>query len=211
MSYLGDFLFAPARARSPVKSLSGGEKNRLLLARLFTRAANLIIMDEPTNDLDLETLELLEEKLVDYDGTLLLVSHDRAFLDNVVTSVLVFEGEGVITEFVGGYSDWLAYSAQEKKAVDSKKKAEIITAKPKLDAPEKKKLSYKEQKELDALPDVIEQLETQQTAINEIVNAGDFYKNGQEQISRKLDEVKAIDEKLERAYQRWQDLSARSD
>ena len=107
MSYLGDFLFAPARARSPVKSLSGGEKNRLLLARLFTKPANLIIMDEPTNDLDLETLELLEEKLVNYDGTLLLVSHDRAFLDNVVTSVFVLDGSGKVEEFIGGYSDWM--------------------------------------------------------------------------------------------------------
>ncbi|MCK5870262.1 MAG: ATP-binding cassette domain-containing protein, partial [Methyloprofundus sp.] len=110
ISYLSDFLFAPARARSPVKALSGGEKNRLLLAKLFTKTANLIIMDEPTNDLDMETLELLEERLVEYTGTLLIVSHDRVFLDNVVTSVIVFEGEGVVSEFVGGYSDWLAYS-----------------------------------------------------------------------------------------------------
>lgn len=112
MSYLGDFLFAPARARSPVKSLSGGEKNRLLLARLFTKPANLIVMDEPTNDLDLETLELLEEKLVNYDGTLLLVSHDRAFLDNVVTSVFVLNGVGDVDEFVGGYTDWMGYVNQ---------------------------------------------------------------------------------------------------
>ena len=116
MSYLGDFLFAPARARSPVKSLSGGEKNRLLLARLFTKPANLIVMDEPTNDLDLETLELLEEKLVDFSGTLLIVSHDRAFLDNVVTSVFVLDGTGDVEEFVGGYSDWLAYSTAQKQA-----------------------------------------------------------------------------------------------
>ncbi|MGR9046390.1 MAG: ATP-binding cassette domain-containing protein [Gammaproteobacteria bacterium] len=211
MSYLSDFLFAPARARSPVKSLSGGEKNRLLLARLFTKAANLIIMDEPTNDLDLETLELLEERLVDYDGTLLLVSHDRAFLDNVVTSVLVFEGEGIITEFVGGYSDWLARSEQFKQQAKPEKKTENVETKPKPEASKKKKLSYKEQKELDELPDLIGRLETDQSAINEIINAPDFYKNEQAVIAQTLDQLKAIDEKLEQAYQRWDELETMVD
>lgn len=211
MSYLSDFLFAPARARSPVKSLSGGEKNRLLLARLFTKAANLIIMDEPTNDLDLETLELLEERLVDYDGTLLLVSHDRAFLDNVVTSVLVFEGEGVITEFVGGYSDWLARSEQFKQQAKPEKKTETVETKPKPEASKKKKLSFKEQKELDELPDLIGRLETDQSAINEIINAPDFYKNEQAVIAQTLDQLKAIDEKLEQAYRRWDELETMVD
>lgn len=123
MSYLGDFLFAPARARSPVKSLSGGEKNRLLLARLFTKPANLIVMDEPTNDLDLETLELLEEKLINYEGTLLLVSHDRAFLDNVVTSVFVLDGSSKVQEFIGGYTDWLDYCQSKPASPHPRKKS----------------------------------------------------------------------------------------
>jgi len=203
MSYLGDFLFAPARARSPVKSLSGGEKNRLLLARLFTRPANLIIMDEPTNDLDIETLELLEEKLVNYDGTLLLVSHDRAFLDNVVTSVLVFEGEGKISEYVGGHSDWLrlrkaAESEQsQKKPADEKKLKKTV---------KKKKLSYKDQRELDQLPELIEQLDARQVALNVQINAPDFYKQEQEKINLVLTELKELESELEQAYQRWDEL-----
>lgn len=210
MSYLGDFLFAPARARSPVKSLSGGEKNRLLLARLFTKPANLIIMDEPTNDLDMETLELLEEKLVDYDGTLLLVSHDRSFLDNVVTSVLVFEGAGIISEHVGGYSDWLSRQ-QSPITSDADKKAEYIEKNTKNEPLKKKKLSYKEQKELDELPDLIDKLESEQTAINETINSPDFYKNEAALISKTLDQLKSIDHKLELAYQRWHELEAMLD
>ncbi|MEY3882251.1 MAG: hypothetical protein RIQ94_3047 [Pseudomonadota bacterium] len=177
MSYLGDFLFAPARARSPVKSLSGGEKNRLLLARLFTRPANLIVMDEPTNDLDLETLELLEEKLVNYDGTLLLVSHDRAFLDNVVTSVYVLNGSGDVDEFVGGYTDWISHlkqAEQTKPAVAVKKVQEA----PKQDKPavKKKKLSYKDQQELNELPQVIDDLEVKQAALTQQISSSAFYK-----------------------------------
>ncbi|MGR9051686.1 MAG: ATP-binding cassette domain-containing protein [Gammaproteobacteria bacterium] len=210
MSYLSDFLFAPARARSPVKSLSGGEKNRLLLARLFTKAANLIIMDEPTNDLDLETLELLEARLVEYDGTLLLVSHDREFLDNVVTSVLVFEGDGVISEFVGGYSDWLAHCEKYKTKVQAEKKTEANEKKVKSDAAtlKKKKLSYKEQKELDELPDLIGRLEAEQAAVNNTINEPDFYKNDQAVIAKTLEELKKLDENLEQAYQRWEELDA---
>ncbi len=205
MSYLGDFLFAPARARSPVKSLSGGEKNRLLLARLFTRPANLIIMDEPTNDLDIETLELLEEKLVNYDGTLLLVSHDRAFLDNVVTSVLVFEGDGKISEYVGGHADWLRQSKaagtakpQKKPALDKKNKGPA----------KKKKLSYKDQRELEQLPELIEQLDAKQADLNEKINAPDFYKQEQDKINLILTEFKNNEAELERAYQRWDELEA---
>ncbi|MCD2449066.1 ATP-binding cassette domain-containing protein [Methylicorpusculum oleiharenae] len=205
MSYLGDFLFAPARARSPVKSLSGGEKNRLLLARLFTKAANLIIMDEPTNDLDLETLELLEEKLVDYEGTLLLVSHDRAFLDNVVTSVLVFEGQGIINEFVGGYSDWLAYCAQQQKE-QSVKKSESPEKKTKPEPAKKKKLSYKDQKELEALPETINRLETEQANLSLKISAADFYKNDQALIAKTLEDLKNIEAQLEQAYSRWDEL-----
>jgi ATP-binding cassette subfamily F protein uup len=209
MSYLGDFLFAPARARSPVKSLSGGEKNRLLLARLFTKSANLIVMDEPTNDLDLETLELLEEKLVDFDGTLLLVSHDRAFLDNVVTSVFVLDGTGAVDEFVGGYSDWLNHAKQAKqsatvKAVKPEKPAASASAR----TGSKKKLSFKEQQELDSIPKLIDELETRQRELNGQVSAPEFYKQDQALVAKPLDELKQIDEKLEQVYLRWDELEA---
>jgi ABC transport system ATP-binding/permease protein len=202
LSWLGDFLFAPARARSPVKSLSGGEKNRLLLARLFTKPANLIIMDEPTNDLDLETLELLEQRLVEYDGTVLLVSHDRAFLDNVVTSVIVFSGDGKIEEFVGGYSDWIKQRQQQKP------EKTVVTKKANQSKPKKQKLTYKEKQELEQIPQLIETLEAQQEALNEQVNTPGFYQGDQQQIADKLNEVKEIAEKLELTYQRWDELEA---
>jgi ATP-binding cassette subfamily F protein uup len=206
MSYLADFLFAPARARSPVKSLSGGEKNRLLLARLFTKPANLIVMDEPTNDLDLETLELLEEKLVNYDGTLLLVSHDRAFLDNVVTGIFVLDGTGKIEEYVGGYSDWLEQRPKpEAKAQPVKKTPEKEKAEPSQPA-KKKKLSYKEQQELNQLPERIEQLETRQAELNALMNSSDFYKNDQPTMAIILDELNQTVTMLEQAYQRWDEL-----
>ncbi len=212
MSYLGDFLFAPARARSPVKSLSGGEKNRLLLARLFTKPANLIVMDEPTNDLDLETLELLEEKLVNYDGTLLLVSHDRAFLDNVVTSVFVLNGVGDVDEFVGGYTDWMGYvnqAEQIKPVIVAKKNQEA----PKQDKPavKKKKLSYKDQQELNDLPQVIEDLEVKQAALTLQISSSAFYKKEPLAIAKTLDELKMIETKLEHVYARWNDLEALMD
>jgi len=209
MSYLGDFLFAPARARSPVKSLSGGEKNRLLLARLFTKPSNLIVMDEPTNDLDLETLELLEEKLVDFDGTLLLVSHDRAFLDNVVTSVFVLDGSGEVDEFVGGYSDWINHAKQVKQAETvkvSKQEKPAAQTPPRSGA--KKKLSFKEQQELDKLPELIGELETKQAELNRQISAPEFYKKDQAIVAKTLDELKQIDAELERVYQRWDELEA---
>ena len=212
MSYLGDFLFAPARARSPVKSLSGGEKNRLLLARLFTKPANLIVMDEPTNDLDLETLELLEEKLVNYDGTLLLVSHDRAFLDNVVTSVFVLDGSARVEEFVGGYSDWLEYSnTLAAKTSVAKKTTEVSKAVAATDKPvvKKKKLSFKEQRELDELPATIEQLETRQAELTAQVSSPDFYtQSKQNQVTDTLEALKQIENQLTAAYQRWDELEA---
>jgi len=211
MSYLGDFLFAPARARSPVRSLSGGEKNRLLLARLFTRPANLIVMDEPTNDLDLETLELLEEKLVNYDGTLLLVSHDRAFLDNVVTSVFVLEGDSKVDEFVGGYSDWIAYKREAQQIVTNKAKAEQAkqknadtTAAPKNAT--KKKLSFKEQQELERLPGQIDELETKQAELTQLINDPSFYKKDQAVINKTMDELKQAEKSLEQLIQRWDEL-----
>ncbi|MFI3196695.1 MAG: ATP-binding cassette domain-containing protein [Methylococcaceae bacterium] len=211
MSYLGDFLFAPARARSPVKSLSGGEKNRLLLARLFTRPANLIVMDEPTNDLDLETLELLEEKLVNYDGTLLLVSHDRAFLDNVVTSVYVLNGSGDVDEFVGGYTDWMSYVDQEKqnKPAIVVKKTEVVSKQEKpVVIAKKKKLSFKEQQELDKLPQLIDELEAKQVALTEQISSPSFYKKDPLVVAKTLDELKAIEVKLEQVFARWNELEA---
>lgn len=210
MSYLGDFLFAPARARSPVKSLSGGEKNRLLLARLFTKSANLIVMDEPTNDLDLETLELLEEKLVNYDGTLLIVSHDRAFLDNVVTSVLVLDGSGEVDEFVGGYSDWLSYDTQQKQAAAKKiaqaAKSVKQEASPPTVAIKKKKLSFKEQHELDNLPSIIEDLEKKQAVLTKQINDPAFYKKDAQAVAKTMDELKVIQDKLEVVFLRWTEL-----
>jgi ATP-binding cassette subfamily F protein uup len=208
MSYLADFLFAPARARSPVKSLSGGEKNRLLLARLFTKPANLLVMDEPTNDLDLETLELLEEKLVNYDGTLLLVSHDRAFLDNVVTGVFVLDGTGNIEEYVGGYSDWLRQRPEPGQKAPPVKK---VPEKEKAESPQsakKKRLSYKEQQELNQLPERIEQLETRQAELNKLINSSEFYKNDQATIAKTMDELNRTAAALEQAYQRWDELEA---
>jgi ATP-binding cassette subfamily F protein uup len=212
MSYLADFLFAPARARSPIKSLSGGEKNRLLLARLFTKPANLLVMDEPTNDLDLETLELLEEKLVEYTGTLLIVSHDRAFLDNVVTSVFVLDGSGKVEEFVGGYSDWMnqmqANTKAElyKKAPDSKRKLEPISESQNLKP--KRKISFKEQQELNNLPQLINDLEAEQAELNKQINNANFYKNDQAVISETLAKLQTIDTKLEQTYQRWDELES---
>ena len=210
MSYLSDFLFAPARARSPVKSLSGGEKNRLLLAKLFTKPANVLVMDEPTNDLDLETLELLEEKLVEFTGTLLLVSHDRAFLDNVVTSVIVLDGKGKVNEYVGGYSDWLRQKPAEpsmnnKKEADKEDIAASKNKKTTIDRP-KKKLSFKEQQELMQLPELISGLEHRQSELNAQINASEFYKNKQTVINDTLVELQATDTQLEQAYQRWDEL-----
>jgi len=207
MSYLGDFLFAPARARSPVRSLSGGEKNRLLLARLFTKPANLLVMDEPTNDLDLETLELLEEKLLNYPGTLLLVSHDREFLDNVVTSVLVFEGQGKIEEFIGGYSDWCRYKKQSEPKENEKATREPVK-KTTRSKPVKKKLSYKEQRALEALPAEIEAMESKQALLNEQINHADFYRQDKNIIHATLNELTLLQKQLEQAYQRWEALEA---
>jgi len=212
MSYLGDFLFAPARARSPVKSLSGGEKNRLLLARLFTKPANLIVMDEPTNDLDLETLELLEEKLVNYDGTLLLVSHDRAFLDNVVTMVLVLDGSGKVQEFVGGYSDWLEYSQQIRIIETPKKNSETSKVYKPAELPaKKKKLSFKDQQELNNLPNLIDELESKQAQLALLVGSASFYKQNQDIISNTLAELEKAETLLQQAYQRWDELEALGD
>lgn len=202
MSYLSDFLFAPARARSPVKSLSGGERNRLLLARLFTKPANVLVLDEPTNDLDVESLELLEEMLSNYPGTLLLVSHDRHFLDNVVTSTIVFEGNSQVKEYVGGYQDWLRQRTVPKSTTPKK-----TTAKPpKSTAPKSRKLSYKEQCELAELPQRIETLETEQAQLQTLISNPDFYRGEADQINQTLARMKIVEDELQSAYERWETL-----
>jgi len=209
MSYLSDFLFAPARARSPVKSLSGGERNRLLLARLFTKPANVLVMDEPTNDLDVESLELLEELLTDYPGTLLLVSHDRYFLDNVVTSTLVFEGNGQVAEYVGGYEDWLRQRPTPPPPKKAKKSEEPSTPSPTnttASSTKTRKLSYKEQRELNELPQQIEQLETQLSELQAIVSDAKFYQNDKTQINQTLNQIKTLEDDLAQKYTRWETL-----
>jgi len=202
--YLRDFLFPPERLQSPVSSLSGGERNRLLLARLFARPANLLVMDEPTNDLDVETLELLEELLMDYHGTLLLVSHDRAFLDNVVTSSLVFEGDGVVKEYVGGYSDWL----RQRGTAVPPAAAPAKPVREKAPAGRPVKLSYKDQRELDALPGRIEALESEQAALQASVNAPDFYRQESVAVAAVLARLDAVGNELEGCYERWAQLES---
>jgi len=206
MSWLADFLFSPERARSPVKSLSGGEQSRLLLAKLFTRPANLLVLDEPTNDLDLETLELLEQLLVEFDGTLLLVSHDRAFLDNVVTSTWAFEGDGVIAEYVGGYEDFL----RQRPSLDVEATPKAPSSRPKARKPKRAKtrLSYRERQELEALPEEIEALETRQAELSEQIAQPDFYRRQQPQVETVLAELESVETSLEEKYARWDELEA---
>ena len=207
-SYLRDFLFPAERLQSPVSTLSGGERNRLLLARLFAKPANLLVMDEPTNDLDVETLELLEELLMDYHGTLLLVSHDRAFLDNVVTSTLVFEGSGTVGEYVGGYSDWVRHkkSADAKPISTTKSGASIKNTSEQAGAAKTNKLSYKDQRELEALPGKIEQLETEQAQLQATMGGPDFYQQSHEQVNETLERLQAVEEELEVCFGRWETL-----
>ena len=204
IGYLQDFLFPPQRARSPVSSLSGGERNRLLLARLFTRPANLLVLDEPTNDLDIETLELLEELLAGYSGTLLLVSHDRAFLDNVVTSTLVFEGKGMIGEYVGGYNDWIRQRRveQNRSETPGPKSCQPVAEKK---SPGKK-LSYKIQRELDAIPSRIEEIEQQKEELQAQMNQPDFYQQPHAQVTKKITELEQLEDELEQLYERWEEL-----
>ncbi|NIF71339.1 ATP-binding cassette domain-containing protein [Burkholderia sp. Ap-962] len=224
MSYLGDFLFAPERARSPVRSLSGGERNRLLLARLFARPANVLVLDEPTNDLDIPTLELLEELLTDYDGTVLLVSHDRAFLDNVVTSVIAAEGKGLWREYVGGFTDWQTQHARsEELAKDAARRggeaARESAPAPRDDASKNAaagrntqrsvKLSFKEQRELDALPEQIAALEAEQKAINAQLEDGSIFARDAKEGTRLTERYAALDDELLVALERWEELEAK--
>lgn len=221
ISYLGDFLFSPERARTPVKALSGGERARVLLARLFSKPANVLVLDEPTNDLDVETLELLEEVLGGFDGTVLLVSHDRAFLDNVVTSSLVFEGQGNVREYVGGYADWLRQGGRVEslaewgsdvqshtveaipEAVEQPVAASATAAEP---STPKTKLSYKLQRELDALPALLERLEAELQAVQDQVNAPGFYLQSHEHTAPVLDALASKQAELDAALERWAEL-----
>ena len=216
--YLKQFLFAPERAASPVRSLSGGERNRLLLARLFTRPANVLVLDEPTNDLDIETLELLETLLIDWPGTLLLVSHDRAFIDNVVTSTLVFEDGGSVKEYVGGYEDWLRQRPDPRPGLAAPTPGGWILSDPAADtvgrvlsdpAPSKK-LTYREQQELKQLPARIEVLEVEQQELNAKVAGPDFYRESGEVIRQTLARLESLHELLLEAYARWDELDSRS-
>jgi ATP-binding cassette subfamily F protein uup len=209
--YLRDFLFPPERLQAPVSMLSGGERNRLLLARLFARPSNLLIMDEPTNDLDVETLDLLEELVANYEGTLLLVSHDRAFLDNVVTSTLVFEGGGRVNEYVGGYSDWLRQRRSPTRATPSRARqnAATIAATPATRQPtppaaaSARRLSYKEQRELDGLPQRIQQLEEEQGTLASTVADPDLYARDPVRAAAALQRLETLAGELEAAYARW--------
>ena len=208
--YLRDFLFSPERANSPVKALSGGERNRLLLARLLTRPANVLVLDEPTNDLDIETLELLESYLVDWPGTLLLVSHDRAFIDHVVTSTLVFEGDGRVQEYVGGYEDWLRQRSEPQSAIANRESQRTAKAPATGRAGAKKKLSFNEQREMEELPRRIEQLEAEQNGLHARIGSPDFYKEPAGDIARALARVDELKESLHDAYARWDELDSRS-
>ncbi len=207
ISYLEDFLFPPQRSRSPVKSLSGGERNRLLLARLFARPANVLVLDEPTNDLDIDTLELLENLLQDFSGTLFLVSHDRAFLENTVTQVIAFEGNGVLTEFGGGYDDWQRFTTQRQaqEKISEKNNQKTNTA-PSTKPVEKigKKLSFKEQKELEEIPSQIEVLEAEQAEIQTQLAVGEIYKKSPEKIKPLQDRSAEIENLLLQLMERWE-------
>jgi ABC transport system ATP-binding/permease protein len=217
-SYLGDFLFSPARSNSPVRSLSGGERNRLLLARLFARPANVLVLDEPTNDLDIDTLELLEDLLQNYEGTVFLVSHDRAFLDNVVTSTIVFEGDGRWREYEGGVQDWLTQSrraqafAQESARADATTPAPAKSAAPAAGAAagSKKKLSYKEQRELESLPAMIEALEQEQRLIHDELADGSLYGTDPARAAELAQRSARIDDELMAALERWETLGSSS-
>jgi len=212
ISYLADFLFAPARAQSPVKTLSGGERNRLLLAKLFSRPANLLVLDEPTNDLDVETLELLEELLSEYQGTLLLVSHDRSFIDATVTSTLWLPGDGSVEEHVGGYSDWQRRQTRPGEATAGRQNAagarghtETPVTVDRANAKQRqRKLSYREQRELDALPEQIEQLEARQQALQTRTADPEFYQSDKDTVAAALAELAEVDSQLAAAYARWE-------
>ncbi|MDG6027444.1 MAG: ATP-binding cassette domain-containing protein [Candidatus Brocadia sp.] len=204
ISYLQDFLFSPDRVRVPVNALSGGERNRLLLARLFAKPSNVLVMDEPTNDLDLETLELLEELLLDYQGTLLLVSHDRTFLNNVVTSTFVFEGKGRVNEYIGGYDDWQRQSEGSRNDVVERIPPRTAPVRRQCERP--RKLTFKEQRELEALPQRIESLEAEQQQLYQTMSDPLFFQKGKEEIAKINGRASSLESELAEAYQRWETL-----
>lgn len=209
LGYLQDFLFPPARSRTPVKALSGGEKNRLLLAKLFVKPSNLLILDEPTNDLDVETLELLEELVANYHGTVLLVSHDREFIDNTATTIWAFEGDGQINNVVGGYADYVNYLSRRKTSkvvstpATSNNAPKVVQQKPKTS---KKKLSYKEVRELESLPKLIETLEAELNIAQQVVNDPEFFKQTSDTTKNALNQLAELESKLETAFLRWEEL-----
>ena len=207
VGYLKEFLFTPDQMRSPVKTLSGGEKNRLLLARLFMRPSNFLVLDEPTNDLDAETLELLEELLLNYQGNVLLVSHDRAFLNNLVTSILVFEGNGQITEYIGGYDDWLEQRKKTETEIPSKPKKNCTKkSKPKRKGP--RKLTFRENQELEDMPSLIESLEQEHAVLFSRMSDPSFYKNESAEIANTKERLESLGIELEKTYERWETLDA---
>jgi ATP-binding cassette subfamily F protein uup len=212
ISYLEDFLFEPTRARTPIKALSGGERNRLLLARLFTKPANVLVLDEPTNDLDAETLELLEDLLVEFGGTVLLVSHDRAFLNEVCTSLLVFEGEGRVVDYIGGYDDWQKEKARKAAALaaaeELAKRAAKAAASGGAGAPAAKarKLTNKERAELDAMPALIEKLENEQTALTAKLADPLFFKKPPLEVTQATGRLHELEAQIATTYKRWEEL-----
>ncbi len=204
IGYLKDFLFTPERAKSPVRILSGGERNRLLIAKLFVRPSNLLVLDEPTNDLDMETLELLEERLIDYKGTIILVSHDRAFLNNVVTSTIVFDEKGKIAEYPGGYDDWIAQRPAPVQVKEPPKTSVPVKQQVKKEQP--RRLSFKETKELEGLPSIIEKLEQELASLYEQMADPEFYRKSGEMISGAKARMEELKTELEKGYKRWEDL-----
>lgn len=212
-SYLRDFLFRPEQLKTPARALSGGERNRLLLARLFAKPANLLVLDEPTNDLDIDTLELLEEYVAEFPGTLLLVSHDRAFLDNVVTELLILDGSGYVQEFVGGYGDWAQYRDRQRATSTVRDAARAATApadaKPASSNDKKpRKLSYKDQRELDTLPGKLETLEAEKSQLEAAINDPQFYARPQAEVQQQLKRLAELSGEIEQVYARWAELEA---
>ena len=208
IGYLEDFLFPPERSRSPVKVLSGGERNRALLAKLFTKSSNVLVLDEPTNDLDADTLELLEEMLMEYQGTVLLVSHDREFLNNIVTSTIVFEGDGRLVEYVGGYDDWLRQRnlSSPAGAEKAKKKEKPARARPQRERP--RTLTFKEKKEIETLPALIETMEAERAGLYETLADPDFYRQDGSRIPAVKARMAELDKEIPAAYARWELLES---
>jgi ATP-binding cassette subfamily F protein uup len=204
VGYLKGFLFSPKRAAMPVSALSGGERNRVILAKLFTKPANLLVLDEPTNDLDIETLEVLEDRLCEYNGTLIVVSHDRRFLDNVVTSTIVFEQDGRIQEYVGGYSDWLRQGkllAESENPYQDEARRQANAERRRRQQPTK--LSYKDQRELDRLPAEIEALETAIAVLQAEASTPEFYARDEDRVRSALNELATLEARLEERVERW--------